>query len=166
MDAFLELYDSKGKLIEGETIDDQHSKKLQVISYSFGVEHEVDASIGTGTASGKTKMKEFEVEIYQSKASPTLFGASCTGDHLEKAILYIRKAGSNPQDFTIWTFIHLFVTGFDTKAASGAEGMTETIKFAYEALHYEYRQQNEKGEVSKSGVKYGWNQKKNKTHTI
>lgn len=165
-DSFLELYDSKGKAIEGESIDKQHSKKLQVKSFSFGVEHPVSAGLGTGMASGKTDFKEFEVEILQSKASPILYEMSCTGDHLSKAILYIRKAGTTPQDFTIWTFIELFVTAFDSTGSDGAEGMVEKLKFKYTGLHYEYRQQNEKGEVSKSGVKSGWNVKKNDKFTV
>ena len=54
-DCFLELYDSKGKPIEGESIDKTHSKKLQVKSYNFGVEHPVESGLGTGMASGKPK---------------------------------------------------------------------------------------------------------------
>ena len=165
-DAFLELYDSKGKAIEGESIDKQHSKKLQVKSFSFGVEHPVESSLGTGMASGKVKMKEFQVEILQSKGSPVMYECSCTGDHLQKAILYVRKAGSSQQDYTIWTFLELFITGFEVSASDGADSMVEKISFAYTGLHYEYRQQDEKGQVSKSGIKAGWNVKKNDKFTV
>ncbi|HEY4328616.1 MAG TPA: type VI secretion system tube protein Hcp [Phycisphaerae bacterium] len=165
-DSFLELYDSKGKAIEGESIDKVHSKKLQVKSYSFGLEHPVEAGLGTGMASGKTKMLEFEVELLQSKGSPVLFELGATGDHLSKAILYTRKAGSTQQDYCIWTFIQLFVTGFTVSAGDGADAMVEKIKFAYTGLHYEYRQQDEKGAVSKSGIKAGWDVKKNDKFTV
>ena len=165
-DSFLELFDSKGKAIEGESIDKTHSKKLQVKSFTFGVEHPVESGLGTGMASGKTKMKEFEVEVLQSKGSPIMYELSCTGDHLSKAILYVRKAGSTQQDYTIWTFVELFITGFDVSCGDGADAMVEKIKFAYTGLQYEYRQQDEKGQVSKSGIKSGWNVKKNDKFTV
>ena len=165
-DAFLELYDSKNKVVEGESMDKQHSKKLQVKSFSFGAEHPVSGDLGTGMASGKVKLKEFTIEYNQCKASPTLYKFTCTGEHCQKAILYVRKAGSTQQDFTIWTFTGLFVTNFESSGADGADAMTEKASFAVTGQHYEYRQQDDKGQVSKTGIKAGWDVKKNDEFTL
>ena len=76
----------------------------------------------------------------------------------------VRKAAAQ-QDYTIWTFIELFVTNFTSSTADGADAMIEKPA-AYTGLHYEYRQQDEKGSVSKSGIKAGWNVKKNDKFTV
>jgi len=163
-DSFLDLYDSNNKALEGESIDSHHSKMLQIKTFNFGNEHPTEIGLGTGNSSGKTKFIELNIDINQSKASPTLFLWSCTGEHLQKGILYVRKNGGKPQDFMIITMTGLFVTKFTTTAADGADAMQESVSFAYTSIQYEYHQQDEKGAVSKTAFKAGWDQKKNDTY--
>ncbi len=165
-DAFLDLYDHTGKVLEAESIDKQHPKMLQVTEFGFAVTHPVDAGVGTGMASGKTVFEDLEVTLLQSKASPTLFQWACTGEHLQKGILYVRKAGSTQQDYMIVHLADCFVTKVSVKAAGGAGAMTETVTFATTAIQYEYHQQDEKGQVSKTAHKGGFHLKKNDVFTV
>src|SRR5262245_252183 len=132
VDAFLEIFDSKGNAIEGESLDKTHSKKLQIRNFAFGVEMKHSAEVGTGLGAGKVELKLFSFEFANSKASPILLKNCCAGDHCQKAILSIRKAGTGQHDYYIWTFQELLITGFEL---SCSEDITEKITFAYTGIH-------------------------------
>jgi type VI secretion system secreted protein Hcp len=163
VDAFLEIIDSKGAAIAGESLDKQHPNLLQIANFSFGTEMAHSASTGTGLGAGKVSLKTFTFEVSNSKASPVLMKYCCSGDHCQKATLYVRKAGSGQQDYYIWTFKELLITGFELNCSVD---IVEKVTFAYTGIHCEYRQQDQKGQVSKSGVKGGWDIKKNDELTI
>lgn len=158
VDAFLEIVDSAGNAIEGESGDDKHGKLLQISNFGFGVEMTSSASTGQGLGAGKAMLKTFSFDVANSKASPVLFKYTCNGDHCQKATLYIRKAGGTQQDYYIWNFKELLLVGFEL---SCGEDIVEKVTFAYTGVSCEYRTQDQKGQVSKSGLKAGWDVKKN-----
>ena len=49
VDAFLEIIDSKGAAIAGESLDKQHPNLLQIANFSFGTEMVHSASTGTAS---------------------------------------------------------------------------------------------------------------------
>lgn len=163
VDAFLDMYDSKGSKIEGESFDKHHEKKLQIRNFSFAVEMKHSAETGSGLGAGKVELKAFSFEVANSKASPVLFKYCCNGEHLQKAILYVRKAGGTQQDYYVWNFKELLITNFELNCS---EDITEKITFAYTGIHTEYRLQDQKGAVTKTGVKAGWDGKTNDELTM
>jgi len=162
VDAFLELTDSKGAKIEGECLDKTHKDKLQIRNFSFSVEMKHSAETGTGLGAGKCELKQFTFEVANSKASPVLLKYCCNGDHVQKAVLHVRKAGGGQHDYYVWTFKELLITSFEL---SCSEDITEKITFAYTAIHTEYKQQDQKGAL-KAGIKAGWDTKANDEITI
>jgi type VI secretion system secreted protein Hcp len=158
VDAFLEIVDSNGATIEGESLDAQHKNLLQIRNFSFAIEMPASPDTGTGLGAGKVNLKVFSFEVANSKASPILFKYCCNGDHCQKATLYVRKAGSKQQDYYKWYFKELLITGFDL---SCSEDITEKVSFAYTGIAVEYHQQDQKGQVSSSSINAGWDAKAN-----
>jgi type VI secretion system secreted protein Hcp len=156
IDAFLEITDQSGK-IKGESVDDKHKEKLQIFNFGFKVELEATPGVGTGLGAGKSVLKEFEFEVANSTASPTLLQHCCDGTHCKDATLYIRKAGGKPQDYYIWKFTDLVITKFDLNCS---DDIVEKIAFAFTAVACEYKPQKADGSLG-SGLKGGWDQKKN-----
>ena len=160
VDAFLELKDQSG-VVKGESKDDKHPDLLQITNFSFGVEMQASAATGTGLGAGKATLNKFQFDVSNSKASPVLFKLCCTGAHCPSAKLYIRKAGGKPEDYYIWSFKELILTGFEL---SCSEDITEKISFAYTGLACEYKPQKQDGSLD-SGIKAGWDVKANKEWT-
>jgi type VI secretion system secreted protein Hcp len=157
IDAFLEIVDQQGK-IKGESKDDTHKEKMQIQNFTFGVELSATPSIGTGLGAGKAMIKQFEFEVSNSTASPTLLQHCCDGTHCKSATLFIRKAGGKPQDYYIWKFTDLVITKFEI---SCSDDIVEKIAFAYTQIACEYKPQKEDGSLG-SGLKGGWDVKVNK----
>ena len=157
VDAFLELEDQAG-VIKGECTDDAHKELLQIQNFSFGVENTASATTGTGLGAGKATLKTFSFDVSNSKASPKLYLYCCNGTHLKSATLYIRKSGGKPQDYYIWCFEELLVTGFELNCS---EEIIEKVSMAFTCLHTEYKPQKKDGSLD-SGIKAGWSVKTNK----
>jgi type VI secretion system secreted protein Hcp len=156
VDAFLEIKDKAG-VIKGESKDKAHADLIQIQNFRWGVKMAASPTIGTGLGAGKAMPGEFEFEVSTSKASPTLFGHTCGGDHCTEATLYIRKAGGKPQDFYIWKFTDLVLTKFEVICS---DDIVERISFAWSKIECEYKPQKQDGSLD-SGVKSAWNVKTN-----
>src|SRR5437868_4959516 len=98
-DAFFQLWDAKGGVINGESMDDVFGKEngpqsIEISEFSFGAENTVSISSATGGAgAGKATFKEFTVKKLTDTASPDLFSRLCQGTHY-KARISIRKSGA------------------------------------------------------------------------
>jgi type VI secretion system secreted protein Hcp len=98
--------------------------------------------------------------VDNSVASPTLYKYCCNGTHCKSAILYVRKAGGKPQDYYVWKFKDLVITGFEL---SCSEEIVEKVTISYSALYCEYKQQQADGNLSGTAQKSGWDVKLNAT---
>lgn len=156
IDAFLEIKDKAGP-IKSESKDKAHPELMQIQNFHWGVKMAATSTIGTGLGAGKAMPGEFEFEVSSSKASPTLFGHCCSGEHCASATLYVRKAGGKPQDFYIWKFTDLIITKFQVDCM---DDMLEKIAFSYTKIECEYKPQKNDGSLD-SGVKAAWDVKAN-----
>ncbi len=161
VDAFLMITDQKGD-IKAESSDKNHPKHLQIRNYSFGVKNEATASTGSGLGAGKADMEQFEFDMDNSTASPTIFQHCCDGTHCKSAVLYIRKSGGDdPKDYYIWKFKDLVITEFKVTIGSNGE-IEEHIAFAFTAVHCDYKMQKPDGSLD-SALQGGWDVKQNGT---
>jgi len=156
VDAFLLINDQAGA-VNGESIDTSHPKLLQIQNFSFGVELPASPGTGTGLGAGKANIRQFEFDVDNSTASPTLFQHACDGTHCKNATLYIRKAGGTPQDYYVWKFQDLVLTKFEVTCG---ESIVEKVAFAFTAIYCEYKAQKKDGSLD-SALKGGWDVKLN-----
>jgi type VI secretion system secreted protein Hcp len=145
--------------IEGESQDSKHKNEIEVQSWSWGQSQTGTHSAGGGGGAGKVHMQDFHFVMHVNKATPKLVLACAGGDHIKKAVLTCRKAGTEQQEFLIFTFSDLLVSSYQTGGAS--EVPTDQISLNYAKVELEYKEQKADGTLA-GGVKAGWDLKANK----
>jgi len=152
IDAFIKIDG-----IEGESPDAKHAKEIQVINFSFGATQPAQASVGGGAGVGKVQVHDLTFTHLYDKASPKLFVASTTGQHIAKAVLSVRKAGGDQQDYLVTTLTDVVVSS--VMASGGADGVhTESVALNFTQINHEYKEQKADGSLS-GAVTGGFNVK-------
>jgi len=148
--------------IPGESQDAKHKDEIQVQSYSFGEQQSGTMAFGGGGGAGKVQMQDFHFTMDSNKASPKLFLACATGEHIKKAVLTARKAGKDQQDYLIVTFSDLLVSSFQTGGSAGASGLpVDQIALNFAVIEIEYKEQKPDGTLGGT-VKAKYDQKQQK----
>jgi type VI secretion system secreted protein Hcp len=148
--------------IEGESLDSKHKNEIELSSWSWGETNSGSMAYGTGGGAGKVSMQDFHFTMLMNKASPKLFLACATGQHISKATLTCRKAGEEQQEFFTATMSDILVSSYQTGGASHGEVIpTDQISINFSKIEYDYKAQDDKGKLGAS-IKAGWNVKENK----
>jgi type VI secretion system secreted protein Hcp len=156
-DAFLKIDG-----IEGESPDSKHSKEIQLLSYSFGADQPASSSVGGGAGTGKVNMHDLTVLKHVDKSSPRLLVACCTGQHIKSAVLTVRKAGGDQQDYMTVTLSDVVVSSHHNSGQPGGDSLpTEQIALNFSKINYEYKEQGADGTL-KGTVAGGYDVKQNK----
>ncbi len=159
--------------IEGESQDSRHKNEITLHGFSFNVTQVGTRAAGGGGGAGKAEFGDLTVIIVTSKASPKLFLATATGDHIKNAIVTVRKPGRADQDFLTITVTDLLVSGYevlggeDTSPAAPIRATSflnpvERVKFNYAKIEMEYKEQKPDGSLG-GPVKAGYDIKQNKS---
>jgi type VI secretion system secreted protein Hcp len=110
--------------VEGESTSDKHKGEIDIESFSWGVANSASAAHGGGGA-GKVAMQDFHFVMKFNKASPKIFQAAASGEHFQKAVLTVSRAGKEIADFLTWTMSDCLVSSYETGANSVA--VTESV---------------------------------------
>lgn len=148
--------------IEGESQDSKHKNEIDVASWSWGATQSGTMSAGGGGGAGKVSMQDFHFVMSVNKATPKLILACAGGDHIKKAVLTCRKAGSDQQEYLVYTFSDFIVSSYQT-GGSGGDGVipTEQISLNYAKMEVQYKEQKPDGTLG-GVIKTGWDLKANK----
>ena len=149
LDAHLDL--NKGN-IKGESKHDGHTDHIQLLSWSWGVSNSGSHSHGTGGGTGKANFQDFHFTMHVSKASPLLFLACATGQHIPEATLVVRKSGQigGQQKFIIIKFHDLLISSYQSGGHDSVDGLpNEQISFNFSKMEFEYHGQDAAGKTSK-----------------
>lgn len=146
--------------IEGESTDDKHKGEIDVLSWSFGAV-QAPSHTGFGGSAGKISIHEIQFTMKMSKASPKIFLVCATGDHIKKAVLTLRKAGKEQQEFFVAHMDDCLITSYQTGASQGNEIPTESISMSFHKLALEYKEQKADGSLG-GAVKAGFDARANK----
>ena len=145
--------------IQGESLDAKHKGEIELESFSWGETNAGTTAAGSGRGAGKVNMQDLQVAKKLDKASPLLFLACATGQHLKEAILTARKAGKGQLEFLVFKFRDLLVSSYQLGAAD--EAPTEQVSFNFSRIEIEYRPQKPDGSLD-TAAKAGWDLKANK----
>lgn len=97
-----------------------------------------------------------------SKASPKLFLACASGQHLKSAVLTARKSGKAGHTFMRWTFSDVRVTAYEISALEGGDDLPrDQASLSFAKIEVEYIPQKPDG-TPDAPVKAGWDVKANK----
>lgn len=147
--------------IEGESQDSKHKSEIEIQSFSFGATQTGSFAAGGGGGAGKVNMQDFHFTVPVNKASPKLLLACASGQHIKKAILTVRKAGKEQQEYLKYTFSDILVSSYQTGGGGGDILPVDQISLNFAKIEQEYKEQKADGTLAGS-VKAGWDLKQNK----
>src|SRR5215210_8773554 len=99
--------------VAGESKDSKHKDEIELEAFSWGAS-QATAPAGGGGAAGKVSMQDFHFVMRTNKASPKLFLACASGQHVKSAVLTARKAGKGQQEYLVYKFTDLLVWSYQT----------------------------------------------------
>lgn len=146
--------------IPGESVDAKHKGEIDVLGFDWGVSRPGAATTGGGAASGKADFEDLAVAARTSRASPLLWQACATGQHLKSAVLTCRRAGGKaPVEFLKITLTDVTVTFYEVSGAD-EEGPVDQFGLGYAKIETAYAPVDATGK-SQPPAKAGWDLKQN-----
>jgi type VI secretion system secreted protein Hcp len=147
--------------IDGESSDSKHKGEIDLHSWSWSEQQTGAHSAGGGGGAGKVSLADFHFTMSCNKATPKLFLACATGEHIKKATLTCRKAGKEQQEYLKITLTDLLVASFQTGGSAGATILpVDQISLNFAKIEFDYKPQNADGTLGAS-VKAGWDAQAN-----
>jgi type VI secretion system secreted protein Hcp len=147
--------------VEGESADAKHKGWIDVESWSWGESQSASPQHGGGGGAGKVAFQDFHFVTKVSKASPKLFLACASGQHLKEAKLVARTAGKDQQEFLTWTFSDLLVSSYQSGGTEGGgQPPLDSISLNVASAKVEYKLQKADGSLD-APVTAGWDIKTN-----
>jgi type VI secretion system secreted protein Hcp len=145
--------------IEGESSDAKHKNEIQVLNWSWGASQAGTMAFGGGGGAGKVQMQDLHFAMNVNKASPKLFLACATGQHLKQAVLTARKAGKDQQDYLKVTLKDVLISSFQTNGDAHANALpVDQISVNFAEIEVEYKPQGADGTLG-GAIKTGYNLK-------
>lgn len=159
VDSFLKI-----KGIDGESTDDKHKGEIEIDSWSWGLAQSGvgQRSATTGSGAGKANFQDIHFVSKVNKASPKLFLACATGQHLEQVDLAVRKAGGTQVEYLKIKLTQVLVSSYQLGGASHSDVVpSEQYSLNYSTVEVSYTPQDSKGNPG-SEVLGGYNVGTNK----
>jgi type VI secretion system secreted protein Hcp len=153
-------YYLKIKGIDGEASSKGHEKEIELHSWSWGETQSGSHAAGGGGGAGKVSMQDFHFVTPLSSASPKLFLACASGEHISDAVLTCRKAGKDQQEFFKVTLTDVLVSSYQTGGSGHSEIIpTDQVSLNFAKIQFEYKPQKPDGTLG-GAIPAGWDQKK------
>jgi type VI secretion system secreted protein Hcp len=148
----------------GESSDAKHKGEIEIESFSFGAHQTGTHAAGGGGGAGKVSMQDFHFTLPAGKCGPKLMLACATGEHLKKALLTVRKAGKEQQEYYKVTMEDLLVSSYQTGGSShGSSVPQDQISLNFSKIKYGVAMQKADGTLE-APVEAGWDLKSNKQY--
>jgi len=146
--------------VQGESEDATHKGEIEIENWQFGETQQGKSTMGSGASAGRVSMQDFRFTKRVDNATPKLLLLCANGQHIKKAILTARKAGTVPQEYLKVAFHDCMISNFQSTGAAKDEVPREQIAFNFIAFDMEYREQLADGNLGGS-VKSGYDLKQN-----
>src|SRR5919108_5685508 len=111
--------------IEGESVDKAHPKEIELLSFSWGVSQAGAHAPGGGAGAGKASFQDFFFTARVSKASPKLFLACASGQHVKSAVLTCRRSGAGQVEFLKIKLSDVLVSSYQVGGSSPEEPLDQ-----------------------------------------
>jgi len=148
--------------IKGESNDAKHKETIEIESFSWSVSNSGSHAAGSGGGAGKASFQDLHCTANVNKASAVLMLKCATGDHIKKAVLFVRKQGKEQQEFYTVTLEDLLVSSYQSGDATGGNPVpTDQFSLNFAKIKFEYKPQKTDGSLG-SAITGTWNLKENK----
>src|SRR5262249_24450656 len=106
--------------IEGESSDHIHKGEIELLSFTIGGQHSGSGAGGSGGAgTGRVQVHDMVVVKQVDKATPKLFLAFTSHQHIKKAEITARKAGGTQADYLRISLSDVVVTRIIQSGGAG-----------------------------------------------
>lgn len=137
--------------VEGESTDAKHPGTIEIESFSWGVSNAGTTATtagGAGGGAGKVVFQDIHFTTRVNKASPILMFGCATGEHFKKATLFVRKAGTEQQDYYKVTLEDCLVSSYQSGGSSGADALPiDQFSLNFFRITFSYTPQNADGSL-------------------
>ncbi len=148
--------------IEGESYDHKHKGEIEVLSWSWGETNSGTHASGGGGGAGKVNMQDFHFVMHANKATPKLFLACASGEHIKKAVLVCRKAGKDQHEYLKIVMSDFLVSSYQIGGSGGSSIIPmDQVTLNFSKFEIEYKEQKPDGTLG-GAVTAGWNVKEGK----
>jgi type VI secretion system secreted protein Hcp len=152
VDMFLKLDN-----IKGEATGEGHAQEIDVLSWSWGATQSTTSHMGGGGGSGKVNISDLSIVKPLDASTPELLKACYSGQHFEKALLTVRKAGGKEKvEYVKIVLEHVLVSAVQTGGAGDQDRLTETLTLNFAKVNFVYTSQDGKGGKGAS-IEAPWN---------
>ena len=146
--------------INGESRDSKHKGEIEIESFSWGASNSGSAAHGGGAGAGKVSMQDFSFVTRVSKASPQLFLACASGEHIRSALLTVRRSGDRAEEFLKVTMSDVLVSSWKQEGSAGDEVPTDQVSMNFSKIRVDYAEQSPSGALGET-TSAGWDVKTN-----
>jgi type VI secretion system secreted protein Hcp len=152
-DMFLLVKGAKTGVIKGEAQDSAHKGEIEVVSWSWGMQ--AKPSLGGGVATGKASILELKVVKKVDSSSTALMAALRTNEPIQKAVLTLRKSGTQPLEYLKVTIEQGRVTSLTIQAGDrdGSSEIVENVSFSFNKITVDYVPQGKDG-LAQGGMSF------------
>ena len=150
---FLLVKGARTGVIKGEAQDAVHKGEIEVVSWSWGMQ--AKPSLGGGVATGKASVLELKVVKRIDSSSTALMSALRTNEQIQKAVLTLRKSGTQPLEYLKVTIEQGRVTSLTIQAGDrdGSPDIVETVSFSFNKITVDYVPQGKDG-LAQGGMSF------------
>jgi len=131
--------------ITGESPDNQHKDEIEVLSWHWEILQDSTMHSGSGGGAGKATVKDLVFVHNIDRASPNLMKYSLTGQHVDQAVLTMRKAGGHPLEYLTITMKDVLITGVHPTGNNSDTSSPEQVTLSFASVTQEYTVQNAQG---------------------
>jgi type VI secretion system secreted protein Hcp len=145
--------------VEGEVTTKGFEKQIEIYSFSWGASNPTTVSPGGGgLGAGRVSVSSFNIMKKSDAASPKLFQSCCTGKHIPKATVTMRKAGGDSAvAFLVYEFEGLMVESVQWSGSTGGDDTpTESLSLAFSKVSIRYTPQGIKGAAAPKPIEGAW----------
>ena len=141
--------------IAGESNDSKHKDEIDIESFQWGLNLPVSFSGGGGGATGKASFQDFSFTANSSKASPKLFLACASGQHIKDGTITVRKSGKDQQEYYTVKLTDCLVSLYDQAAVAAGDVPQDAFALNYSKIEVTYKPQNPDGTLG-APIEAGW----------
>ena len=146
--------------IPGDSADAAaHPHEIEVLGFDWSVNNTLAPGAGGGGA-GKAVPSALNCLARTSKASPLLFAAAASGQHLGTAVLSVLTRGANPKPRIDIALVDVAVSGYEVYTDASDARPLDLISLSFARIAYSFHTQDPDGTAGEI-VTASWNFKTN-----
>lgn len=143
----LDMFINMGSSVVGESADNVQGKKgdIDVLAWSWGMSQSGYSHMGSGGGSGKASFNDLSFTKFVDASTNALMIMLASGQHIDKCVLLVRKAGSGQNRYIEITMEHVLVSSISTGGSGGEDRLTENVSLNFAKVKYTYAKQKPDG---------------------